>query len=99
MSPLGSATSHQGIINTPTTPVIKPPARKEIWRGARWAKSLAGLTTLAAMLVANVAMQRAIIATINTTGLSKRVSTSTGSQMDCPKMMVVAEVTATPLNE
>ena len=38
------------------TPVMKPPMRNEIRRGQRWAKSLAGLTTLAAMLVASVAM-------------------------------------------
>ena len=38
-------------------PVISPPMRKEIRFGHRWAKSLAGLTTLAAMLVASVARQ------------------------------------------
>ena len=36
---------------------MKPPMRNEIRRGQRWAKSLAGLTTLAAMFVASVAMQ------------------------------------------
>ena len=65
-------------------PVMKPPMRKEILRGARWAKSLAGLTTLAAMFVASVAMQSASIATTSTTGFLKRVSTSTGSQIVSP---------------
>ena len=41
----------------PMMPVMKPPMRNEIRRGQRWAKSLAGLTTLAAMFVASVAMQ------------------------------------------
>ena len=50
------------------TPVIKPPMRNEIRRGQRWAKSLAGLTTLAAMFVASVAMQSDDIATTSTTG-------------------------------
>ena len=40
-------------------PVISPPVRKEIRRGQRLEKSLAGLTTLAAMLVASVARQSA----------------------------------------
>ena len=63
---------------------MKPPVRKEIVRGARWAKSLAGDTTLAAMLVASVAMQSATIASSSTAGFLKRVSTSTGSQMVVP---------------
>jgi hypothetical protein len=68
----------------PMTPVISPPVRKEIQRGARLEKSLAGLTTLAAILVAKVAMQSASIATISTTGLVKRVSTSIGSHSVSP---------------
>ena len=51
------------------------------------------------MFVASVAMQSANIATTRTTGLVKRVSTSTGSQIVVPKMIVVAEVTATPMKE
>ena len=78
---------------------MNPPVRKVIFFGARCAKSFAGLTTLAAMFVASVAMQSAIIATTSTTGFLKRVSTSTGSQIVEPKMIVVAEVTATPINE
>ena len=49
-------------------PVISPPMRNEIHRGQRWAKSLAGLTTLAAMFVASVAMHSESIATTSTTG-------------------------------
>ena len=66
------------------TPVMKPPVRNDIFFGARWAKSLAGETTLAAMFVARVAMQRATIARSSTAGFLKRVSTSTGSQMVVP---------------
>ena len=43
-------------------PVMIPPMRKLIWRGARLAKSFAGETTLAAMLVASVAIASAISA-------------------------------------
>ena len=73
--------------------------RKEILRGARCAKSLAGLTTLAAMFVASVAMHSATSDVTNTAGLLNRVSTSTGFQSVSLKMMVVADVTATPMNE
>ena len=38
-------------------PVMNPPMRKEIFCGARCAKSFAGETTFAAMFVASVAMQ------------------------------------------
>ena len=64
-------------------PVISPPMRKEILRGARCAKSFAGLTTLAAMFVASVARQSANIATTSTIGFVNFVSTSTGSQIVC----------------
>ena len=40
----------------PIIPVIKPPVLNEIWRGERLLKSLAGLTTLAAMLTDMVAI-------------------------------------------
>ena len=52
----------------PITPVMSPPMRNETHRGPRWAKSFAGLTTFAAMLVASVATQSESIATISTTG-------------------------------
>ena len=68
----------------PIKPVIRPPTRKEINLGRRWAKSLAGPTTLAAMLVASVAMQSETMATISVTGLSNRVSSCTGSQIGAP---------------
>ena len=62
-------------------PVISPPRRNEIRRGQRCAKSLAGLTTLAAMFVANVARHSDNIAAISTTGLENFVSSTTGSQI------------------
>ena len=65
-------------------PVIRPPVRKLIRRGQRWEKSLAGLTTLAARLVASVATQSESIAITSTTGLLNRVSRSTGSQIAAP---------------
>jgi hypothetical protein len=97
MYPEGSATSFQGIISTPMTPVMYPPARNEIFAGFRLAKSLAGETTLAAMFVASVAMPRQSSATTSTAGLRKRVTSTTGSQMVVPKITTVAEVTATPM--
>ena len=58
--------------------------RNEIRRGQRCAKSFAGLTTLAAMLVASVARQSETIAIESTQGSRNRDSTSTGSQIDSP---------------
>src|SRR5215470_18932695 len=52
----GLASNRHGIIAMPSNPVIKPPVLKEIRRGARFAKSFAGLTTLAAIFTANVAI-------------------------------------------
>ena len=49
------ASSFHGMMRMPTTPVITPPVLKLIMRGAQLAKSLAGLITLAAMLVLMVA--------------------------------------------
>ena len=43
------------MIRIPITPVINPPVRKLIRRGAQLAKSFAGLMTLAAILVLMVA--------------------------------------------
>ena len=65
-------------------PVIGPPVRKLIRRGDGAVKSLAGPTTLAAMFVANVATHNANVATTSTSGLLKRVSTSTGFQNVSP---------------
>src|ERR1039458_8367838 len=91
--------SFHGIMSTPTTPVIRPPVRKEIRRGLRLEKSLDGETTLAATLVFKVAMSRATRAMNATTGRLKRPSSSTGSQMARPNNTADAEVTATPINE
>ena len=38
------------MMQMPRTPVMRPPVRKEMWLGARLAKSLEGPTTLAPML-------------------------------------------------
>ena len=66
-------------------PVMMPPVRKLIRRGARLAKSFAGETTLAAMLVESVAMASVISARTESTGLSKRCMSCTGSQIAFPK--------------
>src|SRR5262245_20972476 len=47
--------SFHGMIAMPRRPVIRPPVLNEISRGARFAKSFAGLTTLAAMFTETVA--------------------------------------------
>src|SRR5438105_15539665 len=80
-------------------PVISPPVRKEIRRGLRLEKSLAGETTLAATFVVRVAIRIAISAIKATTGRLKRPIRATGSQIASPKMTTDAEVTATPINE
>ena len=51
--------------------MMNPPDAERNHCGARWAKSFAGLTTLAAMFVASVAMHSASIATTSTTGFLK----------------------------
>ena len=66
------------------TPVIRPPVRKEMRLGHRWAKSLAGLTTLAAMLVASVARHSANMEITSTAGFVMRASSTTGSQIGWP---------------
>ena len=50
-----SARSFHGWMAMPRTPVIRPPVLKLMKRGRAFAKSLAGETTLAAMLTASVA--------------------------------------------
>src|SRR3954471_4925278 len=81
--------------------VISPPVRKEIWRGARFEKSLEGETTLAAMLVEICAMTTITIASTSSTGRSASswATSATGSQIGLPYSTIVAEVTAMPMNE
>lgn len=52
----GVAVSFQGMMTTPTTPVISAPVRKLTIFGARFARSYAGDTTLAAMFTETVAI-------------------------------------------
>ena len=56
------------MMKIPTKPVIKPPVLKLIYLGARLAKSLAGLTTLAAMFteIVAIAIPRSEANAINT---------------------------------
>src|SRR6266545_7352250 len=68
-------------------------------RGARLEKSLAGDTTLAAMLVDSVAMARPTRPMATTSGDENLPTRTVGSQMTSPKMMGVALVTAAPMNE
>src|SRR5882724_491557 len=99
MYPDGSETSRQGWITIPITAVMKPPVLNDIFFGQRFAKSFAGLTTLAAMFVASVAIPSATSEKIKSAGLLKWVMSTTGSQIVWPKMTAVADVTATPMNE
>ena len=61
------------------TPVINPPVRNEISRGKALAKSLAGETTLAAMLTARVATTAVNIEIATTSTLSNWLTTFNGS--------------------
>src|SRR5208282_2536822 len=91
--------SFHGISKMPTTPVMKPPVRKEMRLGRKLEKSLEGDTTFAATLVLSVATSKATNAIRATIGWLKRPSRITGSQMGCPKITADAEVTATPMKE
>src|SRR5262249_30205147 len=83
-TPRGGRTAPRAGQGPPQHAVTSPPVRKEIRRGHRWAKSLAGLTTLAAMLVARVARHSASMAT-TTAALSWNLPRrTTGSQMALP---------------
>jgi hypothetical protein len=81
--------------------VIRPPVRNEIWRGDRFEKSFDGDTTLAAMFVEIWAITTTTIATISRIGRSSssRATSVTGSQIGSPNSMIVAQVTAIPMNE
>ncbi len=83
----------------PMNAVINPPLTKLIFFGARFENPFAGATTLAAILVVSVAIVRASMETKITVGFSNFESKTTGSQIACPKIMTVADVTATPINE
>ena len=63
---------------------MRPPVLNEIRRGKALAKSLAGETTLAAMLTASVATTAVNIETATTTGALKRPTSWTGSQIASP---------------
>ncbi len=76
-----------------------PPVLNEIFRGMRFAKPFAGLTTLAAIFVERVATVNAIRAMTTAVVEPSLPTSSTGSQIALPKMTMVAEVTAIPINE
>jgi len=68
----------------PMRPVRRPPVRKEIQRGNALEKSLAGLTTLAAMFTDKVATTMVNMAAATSARLWKWPTRSTGSQMALP---------------
>src|SRR5262245_27289684 len=85
----------------PMTPVINPPVRKDIQRGKALAKSLAGETTLAAMLTASVATTAVNIEIATTGTLSNWLTTFNGSHKSfaaiCGYMTMAADVIITPI--
>ena len=81
----------------PSRPVINPPSRKVIQRGKALAKSLAGETTLAAMLTDSVATTTVNMQTATMTGCVNCPTSCTGSQIVLPKMMAEADVMMTPI--
>src|SRR5262245_55731278 len=76
-----------------------PPIRKLIRPGARLLMSLAGLTTLAAMLVVRVATESMVNEMMITGTLPSFATTCTGSQMVWWKITVVALVTTMPMKQ
>ena len=68
-------------MQSPATPVIKPPVRNEISCGLRLEKSFDGDTTFAATLVLSVATSSAIKAKEATTGSWNFPNRATGSQI------------------
>ena len=83
----------------PIMQVMMPPVLNDIFRGMRFAKPFAGLTTFAAMFVERVATVNAINA-MTTAVVEPSLPMSTiGSQIALPKITIVAEVTAIPIKE
>src|SRR5215204_1334363 len=82
-------------------PVIKPPVRNEIQRGKALAKSLAGETTLAAILTESVATTIVNIEIATTTGWENWPTSLTGSQSSSDlafgKTTTAAEVIKIPI--
>src|SRR4051812_30350005 len=85
----------------PTIPVISPPVRKDIRRGNALAKSLAGETTLAAMLTDSVATTTVNMDIATTTGCENWLTSFTGSHASAGfmwgKMIRAADVITTPI--
>ena len=65
-------------------PVMRPPVLNAMRRGKAFAKSLAGETTLAAMLTASVATTAVNIEIATTIGCWKRPTSLIGSQIASP---------------
>src|SRR5262249_55083757 len=86
-----------GCISSPIKPVSNPPKRNVIQRGKALAKSLAGETTLAAILTESVATTTVNIAIATMIVWWNSPIKSTGSQMTLPKIIADAEVTMTPI--
>ena len=87
------------MITTPIIQVIMPPILNEIFRGLRFANPFAGLTTFAAMFVESVAIVSAIKAMTMAVVEPSLPTSKMGSQIALPKITIVAEVTAMPMNE
>src|SRR6516225_4413792 len=84
MNVLWLASSFQGIMAIPMKQVITPPILKEMRRGQRLEKSLAGETTFAPILTFNVARRIASKEIITAAGEWKRLNSCTGSQIADP---------------
>src|SRR5579875_758345 len=77
----GLDSSRHGCRATPSTPVISPPVRNDIQRGAVLEKSYDGLTTFAATLTETVATSTVSRPRMTTAGLDSFVASCTGSQI------------------
>ena len=87
--------SFQGKMAMPRPAVIIAPIRKVTFWGDTLMKTCAGLTTFAAMLVESVATERASSEMTTAKPPPILPSSTVGSQIASPKMVTVAEVTAT----
>lgn len=76
--------------------VKSPAVLKEKVEGSKFTRALAGATTLAAMFVVRVAKITPTRDKKIGRTPSMRAKSSIGSEIACPKITTVAEVTATP---
>ena len=91
--------THKPPITKPQMAVIRPPMRKSILLGSKFAKSYAGGMKLATMLIPTVAAKNAKAAMMVRNILSTLATIAVGSAIYSPKIAIVPPVIISVMNE